>query len=342
MVLVYFWMDGSEYCKELWEKTLDTKAGHTLLGEFVLYSAKHGTPQGGALFERFNVSTLPTMVFLSPEGEPEDLIGGMISLDAFDAETARIRKGENTISDLRRKAAAHPEADEAGLQARFDLADRLAVLGVKEEAEGLLTSIREADPEGDTKIGARLHLDDAYDAMAVAGGGDGDGNLVAWDVKPLIAHVRAIKHPEVRFDGWNRVGNLEAARSDVPAACEAFGEAWKVCPEDAISGWAGDVSAWLVRADGERSKKELRFALELAEASLEATRNLTCEGKDDGCGCDVCTHPEVLVAARMANLARVHGLNGERRKAVKLAKECIELDPQGEYEGLLEELEARG
>ena len=340
MVLIYFWMDGSEYCKELWDQTLTTDAGQKVLGEFVLYSAKHGTPQGGALFEKFAVSTLPTMLFLTPEGAPEDLIGGMISAPDFAEEAARIQRGENTVSDLRKKADAHTEVNEAALQARFDLADRLAMMGQKGEAELLFASILADDPTGRTRLGARAWLEETYRKVAEAGGGD--GKMAEWDVKPLVQHVEGIAHQDVRFEGWNRVANLEAARGDVAAACGAFGKAWKICPEDRVSGWAGEVSAFVIAADGERSKKEAKFALELAKASVEATENLTCEGKDDGCACDVCTHPETLVAYRMANLARAHRLNGDKRKAVKVAKQCIELDPGGKYEALLEELEAKG
>ncbi|MEM7310126.1 MAG: thioredoxin family protein [Planctomycetota bacterium] len=340
MVLVYFWMDGSEYCKELWDNTLTTDVGQEVLGDFVLYSAKHGTAQGGALFERFGVQTLPTMLFLASDGAPEDLIGGLISPEELVVESERIRRGENTVSDLRRIAASHTEKDEAAFEARFALADRLRALGQADEADEVFDSIRTDDPKGKTKLGAKVHLEHAFRAAAALGGGD--GNPSGWNLEPVKKHLKKVSFDEVRFEGWTRLANVEAMRSDVAAAADCFGEAWKLCPEDQVYGWAGDVAAFLVQADGERTKREAKLALTLAKASVDAADKLTCEAKDEGCGCDVCTSPEALVARSMSTLARAYRLNGDERRAVKVAKQCAELDPQGGYQSLVEELQGKG
>ena len=340
MVLVYFWMDGSEYCKKLWDETLTSETGQKALGEFVLYSAKHGTPQGTNLVERFNVQTLPAVVFLSPDGSPEDMIGGFIEAEGFVEETARIRRGEGTVSHLRKESAAHTEKNQEAFEARFALADRLGVLGQGDEADTILASIREDDPKGKTKLGCEMHLQHVFNQVAEAGGGD--EHIEDWDLSPVEKQLKQVSFDEVRFQGLTQLANVEASRSKVDAACKYFGQAWELCPEDQHSGWAGDVAAFIIRADGERSKKEAKFALSLAKASVEATEALTCEYTDEGCECDICTHPESLVAHRMETLARAYRLNGDDKKAMKIAKQCVELDPEGEYETLVEELGKKG
>jgi len=340
MVLLYFWMDGSESCKAFWHDTLATDAGQAALGEFVLYSAKHGTPQGDDLFAKYGVEILPTVVVLNSDGTVEDGLGGRIDVQGFVKETARIRRGEGTVSALRELAAQHEGNGEDALQARFDLADRLNVLGQKKEAEHIFAGIRAADPKSETLIGGQLNLDHLYMTFAKEHGGE--ERLADWDLAPLEKAVKKIKHPEVRFQGWNKIGNVEAERSNVDAACHAFAQAWELCPEQKTFWWAGDVAAYVIGADGERSKAQKKFALELAQAAVDAGDTLSCDYKDKGCDCGVCTHPEGLVADRMAMLARAHRLAGDAKKALEVARACQELDPTDEHAALVAELESRG
>ena len=60
-VLVYFWMEGSQHCSDLWTQTLDTPEATKLLGGFVCHSAKATDKVGRELIQRYHVKTLPSL-----------------------------------------------------------------------------------------------------------------------------------------------------------------------------------------------------------------------------------------------------------------------------------------
>jgi thioredoxin-like negative regulator of GroEL len=85
-VLIYFWSNRSNQCSQcsqcsqLWTNTLKTPKAADFLGDFTMYSVDTGTKQGYSLVERFNITTLPTLLILDSSGKPDDVILGAISI----------------------------------------------------------------------------------------------------------------------------------------------------------------------------------------------------------------------------------------------------------------------
>ena len=73
LVMVYFWRNGSERCTQMYQETLTNETAVKALGDMVCYSANYDDAAGGKLFGRFNVTTLPTVLFLKG-GEAEDAV----------------------------------------------------------------------------------------------------------------------------------------------------------------------------------------------------------------------------------------------------------------------------
>ena len=167
-VMVYFWRDGSEYCSQLWQETLTRPEAAAALDDHLLVSAAHGDGRTAALYERFGVQTLPSLVFVSPEGQVEDGIFGFIDVNGFVGEVERIESGVQTVSGLRGELAEKEEGSEDELGLRLVLAQKLSELGQGEEGERLVASVRESDPNGRTRPGNRLLLDELLREIAAA------------------------------------------------------------------------------------------------------------------------------------------------------------------------------
>ena len=155
LALIYFWSDGSDFCGKLYTETLNQDSAAKACDGIVCYSAKHSA-ETAKLFDRYKVRTLPTMMIVRSDGEPEDIITGFIPVEAFTKEMARIRRAEGTRTGLMSKLAKIDAASEAGIDTRWLLVGKLQELGLTEAGQAHTAKIRELDPEGNTTPGAQL------------------------------------------------------------------------------------------------------------------------------------------------------------------------------------------
>src|SRR5204862_2089042 len=146
-----------------------------LLVEFLCASAKKDDEAGAKVHQRFGIDTVPTVLFLDPQGAVVDLMIGYVPLKEFLAEVKRIRAGTDTIPDLRKKAAAAPQ--DLPLQLRLALKLRLA----KDKAGALpvIDAIIGKDPKSATEAGAEAMLLKLTDDVFKPGASPKDG-----DTKP--------------------------------------------------------------------------------------------------------------------------------------------------------------
>ena len=299
-LLVYFWAEGSEQCERLYRESMSQEAVVAELDHFVCFSAN--TRAGGIsqLVERFGIDMIPSMIVLNPEGHPEDAILGYIPPGPLQHELERIRHGEGTISRIRAQLAEQgerPEDLEANLSLRRMLVDKLDYVGEEDAARATRLSILAMDPRGETVIGAREHMEHTIEEIAEKAGSD---DLAAWDLKPLYRYLGKVKHDQIRYEGWTRLGNFQAAARRPWETCEAFMEAWNYVPELEVLDWSYDVSSYLLHVEEEddhgeehgehdgqgeadggvlvvaveplsksQRRKLDRFGLELAEASVK-------------------------------------------------------------------------
>ena len=328
LVALYFWRDGSRYCAEFYQNTLGDPRTAEVLAPYVLMGAKHGTEAGNALFERYGVKTLPTVLFVRADGTPEDAVAGFAETDAFLQEMERISKGELTMSAL---VAALEEADPRSPEAfelRYRIATKRRDLG--DEAGGVeaLAAIAKMDRRGKTLHGVRAALD-LFEAEL----GEAPD---AWELAPLEKLAETFAHPEGRFEAWNKLADLEAYRKDVSAACEGWSRALAVAPEERVGYWAAGTANWIMRLEGERTAKEREFVLALASRASDAALAMTvcCPDTTGTCGCPPVDESKTVA---LATLARAQKLNGDLESARATARKCLAMGPKDE---LREELSA--
>lgn len=320
-VFVYFWMDGSEYCAQVYGQTLTTDAAAAELADHICLSANAAEPEGAELIKRYNVTTLPTMLFITPDGELEDAILGFIPITAFVSEMQRIRSGTETVSARRVAAEASPD----DLDLRLTLALKLDWVGDKQASEALLDSIRREDPRGKTLAGAQLALRDVQQKIVDAASDANDQKT--FDLRPIYRHLPRVKQGSVAFTGWDWVARIEAARGDRPKARKAYMEAWKHIPQTAVFGWGREVVQEYWNNRDELTRGDKKFALEVSLAATAqaddildnagAEENLDDEGRN-------------IVAVSISLLASSYFMNGDRDKALAAIERSIELDSQNE------------
>lgn len=343
-ILIYCWMQGSDYCTKLFQETLSANESAAAMGDFICYSAKHGGNGVQDVFKKYGVTTLPTMLFVTKDGKADDLIQGFIPVEDFVGELTRIKNGEGTVSGLEAALQAAKKGSDDDVTARWQLAGKIQALGQQDRHDELMESIREVDPKGATLIGARMLLNEIVDDV-VAQYGDGHDNetdaeaearMKAWDLAPLYAHVKAVKLQEAKHEAWMRIGNLEAKRDNMQPAFKAFEGAWKTCPEEKVIDWSNDVAHWVIKSAEQRTSKEKKFALKLANTALA---KLQKQLKDEPPGPD---HKEKYTnyeAYCWNTVAWCQHINGKKGPAIKAAKKALALRKTDKYEADLAKMQ---
>ena len=264
-VLVYFWMDGSAHCADLWGKTLTAAQAEAHLAAFVCHSANAATAGGRELIKRFGVSTLPTLLVVTPEGTVDDALLGFVPLPAFDREMQRIRSGNQTLSAMRAAAAAAPR----DLDVRFALAAKLDFVGDRDAGERLRQSIRREDPNGRTNAGAELMLFDIRQSIIAAAADPND--LTTWNLQPMYDRLKKTKHRAVLFKGYGWLADTEGKRGDRFKQRAAWRAAWPHAPAISALEWGGEMllGYWNQREDA-LSSKDRKLARSIANQLLVA------------------------------------------------------------------------
>ena len=343
MVAVYFWRNGSEYCAKLYQETLQDERAVAALGSFVLLSADHGDSMGASLMEEFNVQTLPFLLFVGPDGQPEDSIAGFLPAEDLVEQLARIRRGEGTRSDLEARLAAAPKGTAEDFELRFALAGKHQELGNQARHDEIIASVREEDPERSTVYGARAFLwkiqgQVFVDASAAAGYPDGAGGdperfreiAAHLDLEPLYDHAARVRLDESRYEAWAAIASTEGTRESYENSCRALGKAWKYVPEDQALGFALNASQRVMAMPIEPSSREKKFVVQLADRAWELARD-EHEGGEEGSEAD----RKRYLASVLAQVAGAYRYAGKSKKAESLLEDCTELDPHGEYDSML-------
>jgi thioredoxin-like negative regulator of GroEL len=107
---------------------------------------------GTRLVKRYGITTLPTLLFLSPQNQREEALIGFIPPSNLLAELQRIQTGTGTVSDFQKRVAANPD----DLQLQHNLALKLRDVGDQAAHDSIIPAIRQQDPRGKTVVGARL------------------------------------------------------------------------------------------------------------------------------------------------------------------------------------------
>ncbi len=317
-VLVYFWMEGSEQCVQMYEATLKEEAAVEATADFVCYSAKHGDPYGGKLFERYKITTVPCVRVIKPDGEADDGLTGFADPGTFVQQLERIKSGKDTLSDLRARSAADPDD--------FDLRNRVAGklfdLGDVEGHDAIRDSIKRDDPEGESRIGAQLHMADVTTAMTKEA-----TRVSEVELDSLYAFAEKARHPDVTFAAWATIAANENARGNTKAEHAALHAAWAAVPAANVLNWGNSTALWLWSNRDVLSKEDRALALDMAVKAVEKAELLR-NGGSDGASSYSGDDYEAFLADRLTTLIKCQAMNGKRKDALALVDRCRELDPE--------------
>ena len=307
-ILLYFWLDGSDFCRRMYGETLTAEEGTRELAHFVCASIQADRAEARELVQRFGVARLPTLVFANSEGHAEDAIEGFIPLEGFLAESRRVRRGEGTVSDWRGRAEAAPD----DLDVRLRLALQLEHVGQLEECARLQASIKAHDPEGRSVAGAQLHLYDAFAAVRRASPDASDPST--YELAELYRHMLGVTPPEIRFEGWKWIADIEQQRGDRVKERAAWSAVWDSGFDSPLRLDAGfSLLQRFFQMEVELSSEERLLAWSVVEVMTEKA------GKGPGQ-----VNPSFVHHAKALGLA----INGRREEALREAKEAVELSPE--------------
>lgn len=328
-LLVYFWMNGSRQCERMFGETLqDAQVGGELEG-VICQGIDIATRQGAKLVQQYGIVTLPTLLYITSEGEREDAILGFIAAPALVGELQRIKAGTGTVSDFKRQVKAAP--DDLALLYRY--ATKLRDIGDLAGHDARVAEIRQRDPEGLTLTGSRLAFWEVR-TQALSQGVPKDV-----DVGPVVAHVEEIKLQQVRFEAWIWLAGFEYEREARADARKAYVRAHENVAEDDALNFGIQTARvfWLMR--DELDRKEKKFMLDIARASAERARKLdSAQGNFGNDEFEVESYDQYLAMA-LDSQAMAEYVNGNSRRAIGLVEECIQLWPDGEeYPGRLEQM----
>ena len=324
-VVSYFWVDGSTHCASIWADTLQTPEIATELSDWMCVSVDVGQSAGPALVQRFRVATLPTLIFLTPEGEIDDAVVGYIDPTNLTTEIRRIEAGRGTVSNLRQRIEDAPD----DLQRYLDLAVKLRDVGLTPESQAAFQDVRDRDPEGATIPGARLALWDAQDEARKTNLAGDVGSISTAAVQAFLADCVI---GAIRFEGWEWVANIERESGRRDAYRAAIAAAWPDVPSNRLLEWGSQQATFFWETRDELDKKEKKLALQMASAVAASAETQLADPNDREYSKSA---PQVASALNL--LARCQLLNGKRREAKKTIERCIELDPEGtEHPAVLE------
>jgi len=264
LVFAYFWTNTSQQCQRTWTDAITSQAGQAALEQYVCFSAPLGGESTTALVQEFNITTLPTMLILSSDGEAEDALLGYHSETLLASDLGRILNGVDTVSSRRALADAAPD----DLDLRFSLAAKLDHVGAKEESQRLYDSIIEEDPRGLTAVSARLQL---WKVMReIAADADDPNAPATFELGPIYRHMTRVKPDEVIVEGWDWIAQMEGERGERSKVLKAMRKAWPhMSSDNQTLAWGLRTATYHIDNRDELSASDKAFALKIAERCAE-------------------------------------------------------------------------
>ena len=338
-VLVYCWKDKDEACVTMFDYTMQVDSVVGEMKKWICLSAKQGTAEGDEVFQKFEVRAVPTVLFLTTQGELIDVVGGAMQPTQLAFELERIGRGENTLRELLVQEANAD--DKRHLEAIFDLAFRFRKLGDTEKSESRLARLRELDTKLTSLPGSRAHLIHVAGEMArkiddptFRYDWDGRqfqvlGDIRAWELKPLMDITRKIKHPEAKFETWDMLGRFQMKRENRQAALASWQQAHKTVPDMRAVDWCSELANMIMNYPYKRTPQDSKFALKLATHSAKLAKDLDASTEEFAAYFPKQTVNQVL-ARQLETFGFALKFNGQHSKSLETLQRCVELDPENE------------
>lgn len=353
IIFIDFWTTWCVWCKRLDHDTLSADSVVASMKDILCYSVDAESKDGAPLARRFGASGYPFLVFLEPDGSLRDRISGYLAPDRFLKEVARIKTGEGTVSEARRKLALNPrdvfarlelvfvlrklnEAanaqaeldlvkqaiarnegfDPKSIDDRWKLSERLAGVGDATASREQLDAILVLDTECKSIVCRRVKMQEVARQS-----NETYRKTKKVDSAPMIAFLKTETQPEILFEGWGvvrnmelfqikearKLGRTEEERFHRAAAREAGREAWKYCPPDKVADWGARFAASLYEDAAALTPEEKDLAVDVATRAAEAAPKSL-------------DHLEVLACCLF--------VAGQRDEAVRLIRSGLAIDPE--------------
>ncbi len=309
MLFLDFFTPWCEWCVVLDRQAFSDPRSVAATSDVVCLALDSESESGRPLAERYAVVAYPTLVFLDPDGSPRDRIDGYVDAETFLRELARIERDEGTVGADERAVAADPQS----LELRYALATRLRAFGDEAGYSAQRDAIAALDPEGTSAVWRRIVVDERRRAMQAI-----LRDMAAEaDTAPLRAFLADETLPEILFEGWLRVAELEDHLEQFSAtdeeelghrrlALDAYKRAWTHCPAERVAELGNRIAFYLWHDRDLLPPEDRVLALSIARRAAAAA-------PDD---------PDVL-----DTLACCLHAAGERAEALATIRRAIELEP---------------
>ena len=323
LIFIDFWTDWCVWCKRLDKDTFSDESVAAEMKDVICLSIDAESETGAPIAKGFALRGYPALLVLGSDGKVEDNIGGYLKPDQFKDAIRRVRSGEGTVSGLRKKVAAEP----SNVVLRFQLASKLESIGDVDGHAAELAEIKKIDPDGKSLPLRRQAL------MAIAQNiNETYEKTREVDQKPLLDFLAEEKHPEVLFEGWGFVGNINFYLSRLAEARgqteetnrlravqrNALRTAWAHVPEASLVTFGNTLAFAYFEERRVLSDEDKAFALEVARKVNEAA-------KDNVNAIDT--------------YACCLAMNGKKDEALAQIRRCIELEPdKAQWKERLKEL----
>lgn len=320
-VLAYFWSEASAACGDFYRNQMQSPRVSEAMQPFVCASIQLEAAGARAVFERYGIQTLPTLLLLDPSDKRAlDGIMGSTNVPTVVRRLEHFARDEDTLRDFEARAAEAPD----DLELRGELANRHASLGALDVAEELRASIRRDDPGGKTEVASMMFLSERSDQIVRSA-----HELTPKLVQALAAYVATIEPETTRRKGWDDVASLYNVLGDTESEMQAFRKGFPLVEDLQLYNWGWTNGLWWWSNRDALSKEDKAFALEVARKTVAVSERLSAE--DPGY-----YDPGLFLTRRLNLLAMILHMNGKRKDAIELMERCVGIYPvSGEYQARL-------
>jgi hypothetical protein len=312
LVLLYCWQDNHDTCAAMFDGTLSNEKVAKPLADFVCMGIRNDEA-GRATWQRYNVASVPTVIFINTAGDVVDLIRGYVTIDEFLTELARIREDKETMQSLRTQFETNPE----DLNSALKLVQKLRLAGDNKASLEVIDAMIKVDPKGKRAEAAEAMLWKINDETFAPEIAPKD-----YDLTKLRRFLKSQRNKRILFLGYDRMATAEYMREDLKASAAAAMKAWKSIPDDQVIEWGQRMSGITYRRWKEfdkANKSILKNALNVSKKTLAAVKKRDKKQPD----------PTFLGNAMYLHAAMLI-VNKKRKDALALMSEAMTIDPKNE------------
>ena len=309
VVLLYCWQDDHGNCQAMFDGTMSDKQVSEPMTDFLCMGIRNDDA-GKETWARYKIQTVPTVLFVDPDGAIVDSVIGYDTIVDFAATLKRVRDGAETIPALQKEV----DAGTATLPQMQLLMQKLQAIQEHERARKVIDAMIEKDPKGRSEEAAEAQL------WKISAETFRDGIAPQdLDLGPLRRFLKSQRNKRVLFLGYDRMATAHWSRAEAKDAASYANKAWKSIPDDRVVEWGQRMCRFAYgnwKDLDKANKRILKDALKVSKATLKAVEKRHAKQPD-----------KAFYANAMSIHASILIVNKKRKEALDLMEEAITLDP---------------